>query len=357
MVHTWATLLGVGLAVDVVHARWGFRAHETTAAIAEKYLNAQAQEAVNFLLGSGGLVGASTWADGVRGNPRYSPWSDNLHFFNAPDWACNYNHTRDCASQQCVTGAIEDLYALSNANLIQGQTMSKEEALKFLVHFVQDVYQPMHGGFISDRGGNDVTNINFNGGIWNLHSLWDSGLINKRVADDFNNDYSKYINYLINSSSPPSGELTNPRVYAQETAALACEEAYVDEDGNEIKAGDTISTAYYSAAIQIVEQRLVHAGEELAAILNHNLRLDGEEPEPGEPDLCLSRGCGDLDFSFECQCNDQCEKYDNCCSDYSDLCETCESRGCDSYSPSATCQCNSGCVNFDDCCPDYTDIC
>jgi hypothetical protein len=72
--------------VVTTEAFWGFRGHEATAVIAEYFLNAEAREASEFLLGGpGGLVRESTWADGYRNDPVYG-WTGALHYFNTPDW-------------------------------------------------------------------------------------------------------------------------------------------------------------------------------------------------------------------------------------------------------------------------------
>lgn len=304
--------------VVTTEAYWGFRGHEATGFIAEFFLNEQAREASEFLLGGpGGLVRESTWADGYRNDPVYG-WTGALHYFNTPDWACGYNHTRDCSGNECATGAVEDLALLQDTNLMQGRSIPKVDALKFLIHYVQDVHQPMHGAFASDLGGNRVANLQFNGGVWNLHSLWDTGMLIKRVSDDFGGSYDNYASYLLNQAQPPNS-MQSPRDYSDDTARLACEFAYTDVDGSIIREGDTISTAYYERGIPIVEQRLIASGEQLAAVLNANLRLSGNE-QPPSSDSCAARGCGDFASGANCQCNSSCQNFGDCCPDYFSLC-------------------------------------
>ena len=52
------------------------------------------------------------------------------------------------------------------------------KALKFIVHFLGDAHQPMHVSRVEDREGNDQ--VRFNGLKTNLHSVWDSKLIDKQ---------------------------------------------------------------------------------------------------------------------------------------------------------------------------------
>jgi hypothetical protein len=50
------------------------------------------------------------------------------------------------------------------------------EALKFLVHLVADVHQPLHASDDDDRGGNDIR-VTFLGRQTNLHAVWDWGIL------------------------------------------------------------------------------------------------------------------------------------------------------------------------------------
>ncbi|XP_037535517.1 poly(U)-specific endoribonuclease-A [Nematolebias whitei] len=78
-------------------------------------------------------------------------------------------------------------------------------------------------------------------------------------------------------------------------------------------------------------------------------------------DSCAGR-CGfGTDSNFSCQCNPACEKYKDCCSDYSELCKTeamsCKSRCGENYNSQNKCHCNTKCPQFNNCCSDYTDLC
>jgi S1/P1 Nuclease/Phage integrase family len=63
------------------------------------------------------------------------------------------------------------------------------EALKFVVHFVGDIHQPLHATNRTDsytgkddQGGN-LVNVTFFGADTNLHAVWDTGLIMHTVYD------------------------------------------------------------------------------------------------------------------------------------------------------------------------------
>lgn len=67
------------------------------------------------------------------------PWSGPLHFINTPDWLCNFAVNRDCPTNQCVHGAIQNYSARANDNRLPEQ--QHIEAIKFLTHFVGDIHQ------------------------------------------------------------------------------------------------------------------------------------------------------------------------------------------------------------------------
>jgi len=87
-------------------------------------------------------------------------------------------------------------------------------------------------------------------------------------------------------------------------------------------------------------------------------------PRPSSTTIasCASYGCVGYVPSHDCQCNSECTRFNNCCSDYSDLCSSstgpsCAFYGCVGYEPAHECQCNSKCVDFNNCCSDYSGLC
>lgn len=114
------------------------------ATLAELNLTASAAAAVKNLVGSGGLVDASTWADAVRSQPAYS-WSAALHYVNPqhnPPSKCSWDYERDCVNDFCVVSAVFNFTDQLAGNK---PSPSKTDALRFLTHFVQDMHNPMHG--------------------------------------------------------------------------------------------------------------------------------------------------------------------------------------------------------------------
>jgi hypothetical protein len=134
------------------------------------------------------------------------------------------------------------------------------EALKFLVHFVGDVHQPMHaiGGA---AGGNGIAVTEFGSNqcgrhACNLHGAWDSGLIEHTGMG--RDSYFAHLEKLISDEHlTRSG---SPEDWANESHADA-QSAWVAD-------GAQIDENYYQKEIRVVDQRLALAGLRLAAVLN-----------------------------------------------------------------------------------------
>jgi nuclease S1 len=140
----------------------------------------------------------------------------------------------------------------------------------FLIHFVGDIHQPLHLGRASDRGGNSIT-VTFNRKKTNLHSLWDSGLINYTKLDR-----GKYLKGLIGLARKMEPGSLDPVEWATGSLKLAYSNAYlIPKDG---KLGD----AYYGRNISVVNQQLAIAGVRLAAVLND--LFDQAEPAATQPE-------------------------------------------------------------------------
>lgn len=166
-------MIAAGLVGFVQPVRaWGADAHRIVAEQAERLLTPRASREVKRLLAvePGATLGSiASWADQVR-----TLTDARWHYVNLPRLSgCRYEESWSCIDGHCVVAAIE------RHSSILGSLASDEEqlrALKFLVHLVADVHQPLHAGHAEDRGGN-LHQLQAFGRGTNLHALWDSGLV------------------------------------------------------------------------------------------------------------------------------------------------------------------------------------
>lgn len=164
--------LAVLLTAPIPAHAWRKAGHRVVATLATTLLTAEAQAQVTSLLDPGvTLADISSWADGIRpSRPTTGPW----HYVNIPRGAPGYNAQRDC-SRGCAVSAIEQFLRLLQ-DPAKGRAI-RQEALKWVVHFVADLHQPLHT-IAEYRGGNDVI-LQFFGRQTNLHRLWDVDLIDR----------------------------------------------------------------------------------------------------------------------------------------------------------------------------------
>lgn len=111
---------------------------------------------------------ASTWADEIRRDrPETAPW----HYVDIKVTSTGLDRGRNCPGDDCVVAQIEKDLAI-----VRDRTLAppiRAEALRFLIHFVGDLHQPLHAADSHDRGGNEVRVV-LDGELTNLRAVWDT---------------------------------------------------------------------------------------------------------------------------------------------------------------------------------------
>ena len=133
----------------------------------------------------------------------------------------------------------------------------RAEALRFLVHFVVDIHQPLHVGLEEDRGGNSVR-IRYEGAEENLHRFWDT-LAVRAAGISINADSHELVAGIGDASDPAS---LDPAVWAAESQRLRSQ-VYAFR-----RAGEELPAAYVDRATGITRHRLGQAALRLAGTLN-----------------------------------------------------------------------------------------
>lgn len=250
-IANFAVALAMGLAAVGARA-WGTDGHQVVALIAEAQLTPKAKAEIERLLAQEPgqtLESISTWADEHR-NPATAAW----HYVNFPRDTCQYVAERDCPDGKCVVGAIErQLLVLKASDSDERRLL----ALKYIVHFVADVHQPLHAGYVDDRGGNQYQLQAFMRGS-NLHALWDSGIIKS-----MNESPAAMAARLGRSSSSNTNIDTSAAFAAQESCQIVGTPGYYPER--------RVGQDYIDRFTPVLEARLALAGRRLARILNRTI--------------------------------------------------------------------------------------
>ena len=180
------------IGVSVILISWGFKGHRAIATIAQKHLTSNTAYVVSAYLKGESMADVATWADENRNNTT-APW----HFLNLPLGLTHEQFVKFVSESDnnVYTAILKAEATLKDKSLSADQ---KNEALKYLIHLVGDAHQPMHISRKEDKGGNTIQ-VRFDDKGTNLHSLWDSKLIDhevgilRRVTMSFRGKRSMYL--------------------------------------------------------------------------------------------------------------------------------------------------------------------
>lgn len=228
---------------------FGVLGHRLAERVADSLLCPDAIAVVGQLSGSASLVGLGAWADRVRYEPAWehtAPW----HYINVAD--DESVAAVSAATSNHVIWAIEQFVdeLADTGNAIERRT----DALRFVVHFIVDVHQPLHVGRAGDRGGNGIELV-VDGSTTNLHRLWDTGVL----ASARRGEAQLSAAVAAHVRSQDEWLSSAPLDWAEESRALR-ERVYAFER--------PISLQYLRDARVVVERRLAQAGVRLADTLN-----------------------------------------------------------------------------------------
>lgn len=253
---------------------WGAKGHAVVAELAERGLSPNVAQQVRQLNFSSPLRNIASLPDDWRGdetNGLRQGDTGALHYSNIPNDQATFDRARDCKDDQCVVAAIEKYAAILKDKKLDRD--KRREALVYLVHFVGDLHQPMHaagglvrdektGQMVPDRGGNSVK-IRFLGIETNLHSAWDSVLIDWGPAN-----VDDYVDHLLTYEmrGRPVEELQRGSVvdWINESHYAAVHDAYAIGNG-------TLGGEYAQKNIGIVYERLLRGGLRLRRMLEEAL--------------------------------------------------------------------------------------
>ncbi|MFH1038757.1 MAG: S1/P1 nuclease [PVC group bacterium] len=258
-------LLALFLSLPSRAAAWGGWHHELIAEIAEENLTPAARAEIKNILGPGGrLAAAANWADEVR---PLRHWTAPWHYINYPLELDEPEYDIMNTPEGNVVWAIEKQIALLKDPAVRA--IKREEALKFLVHFMGDLHQPLHCGMGEDRGGNDVA-VTWRGSVTNLHKCWDIHLYRGEGE-------SPAVGAVLLEAEITPGERAKimsgrPYDWMVESHLLARRVCYSrlgpPHDVSRWRPLPELEGPYARAARTVIKRRLVEAGLRLAMVLN-----------------------------------------------------------------------------------------
>jgi hypothetical protein len=292
---------------------WGCKGHQTVALIAEKHLTPEARQMVQKLLGDNPvdpklrrwcgnattdlMADASTWPDDVRNERKNGPW----HYIDIPRGKHKGALDEFCGAEGCVTRAIEEQRAILKDK--SADPLKRAEAIRYLIHFVGDMHQPLHAITNADNGGNCVAvkylrhepllnalHPEREDYSPNLHQIWDTEIVERDMEISNPSRYADELDEKFHAESTTweaAGiHVDNWASESHERAETAVYNAFPEkidiEPDMKLKSCAennhmgkrmfdkhlAVGEAYQNTAAKTVETSIAEAGVRLAMILN-----------------------------------------------------------------------------------------
>ena len=292
-VRTLVILLTCWLIRPFSAAAWWETGHEAIARLAAARLTPAARTRVAQILQvpdtpdavADALAEASIWADHVKGENKTGPW----HYIDLTLEDRKTDIAERCENDNCATARIRLFAAqLSAKTTPQDSHWSDLDALRFVVHFVGDIHQPLHAISDADQGGNCERLDPPVRQAKNVHALWDGEIVNsigegdKRLAEDLDRQIGK-----LSAARQQTLAAGNAEDWAWESHVLAqkvvykrlhipkepiqfpahCSEAPAELTDHPWR----IPSGYVKAMQPVVRIQLEKAGLRLARLLNESL--------------------------------------------------------------------------------------
>ncbi|PNY28631.1 Nuclease P1 [Tolypocladium capitatum] len=264
---------------------WGVLGHATVAYIAQHYLTSEAaswSKRAQGILGDSSdsyLASIASWADQYRATAG-GKWTAPFHFIDAednPPSSCNLDYERDCGNSGCSISAVANY----TQRVTDGRLADDEvaDALKFIVHFIGDLTQPLHDEAY-ELGGNHIK-VTFDDHSDNLHADWDTYMPEKLIGGHTTNHAQTWSKTLIKDITSGSYKsqaaswiegddvgdaIATATRWATDANALVC--TFVMPNGpDDLKSGD-LYPDYYNSVISTIELQIAKAGYRLGNWLN-----------------------------------------------------------------------------------------
>lgn len=287
------TLLACSLSFLPFVRSWGGVGHRVIANIANIYINEDASRKIEKYLHAmnvSSMVEIANWADEFS-NEEGNDWSKPCHFIDCKNGtAPEIGWIKNCNTKCCASDAIKNYTSIMltpseatkwykpNQHPNIGPKQLSQDALKFIIHYIGDIHQPLHVAYSDDRGGN-LVECTFDGESYTLHKIWDFALINywqistnhcDQKDPDWNecDDWKALSEYVIKTQLTGKEGIKNIEKWRNTKNDLkwALEtHSYVDACYD--YASTDLRADYYYRHIDVVIKQLAKAGVRLAQYL------------------------------------------------------------------------------------------
>lgn len=235
---------------------WGPHGHRIVAKIAENNLSFNARKEVAKILGpEEDMAMASTWADFIKSDFNRSktfPW----HYVSIDDPKKGYEGSPKSPFKDIIWAIDHFQKQLKDKKL---DIETRREALRFLIHFVGDIHQPLHVGYTNDKGGNTIE-MKWFGVNTNLHEIWDEKIIELQKLS-----YTEYVAFIARSPKDIIKTWKTKDVLTWANESMELRPLVYDIPKKQEKYWEY---QYSYKTLKVLNERLEKAGHRLALILN-----------------------------------------------------------------------------------------
>jgi len=273
-------------------AAWWEYGHETTAEVAMKLVKPRTKQSILWLLkqqrqletptcAARTIEEVSVWPDCIKTLGDRFSYAYAWHFQDV-DICKQFDLKEPCAGGNCVSAQI----ARAQRMIADRELPARDRliALAFLVHFVGDLHQPLHGAeHDGDQGGNKVKASYGAIPRTNLHSIWDGLLADRAISSPPPGAAG-----LLSGVSPEQrteiakGSLAD---WSRESWELARTQVYgsliADPCATPAPSKVAMDEAKIEQLIPVLRLQVAKGGIRLARLLDE--ALDGNHPEIAHP--------------------------------------------------------------------------
>lgn len=259
---------------------WGATGHRSIGLIAQQHMTPAALKRAEQILEGHNLAYISTWADEIRSDPKKYGDTFNWHFTTWQDEVELHNANLENKSTGFLLSKVSQQTAVLND--AKSTQTEKAIALRFLVHLIGDLHQPLHVGGSNDQGGN-ACKVTWHNKATNLHTVWDSSMLEEtklsytELAEFASQDrtkqqVAKWQTGNINTWSAESKALRRKLYPAEVQAPLSPVTflTYCQKDASP-DAMPKLGYEYSYVFLPLAQERIFQAGVRLAKILNESL--------------------------------------------------------------------------------------
>jgi len=269
-------------------------------------LSASARAAIVKILGNDDLASIASWADNIKPGKDLSstpegqaitkefPKNDTWHYINMPIGVTKRSEVLQFRKQDDVVGAIRLMISTLEKHEKPNTALTHAVALKWLVHLVADIHNPMHGAtlfykadkdgklsIVTDpakvqdayhgEGGNEIRL-----GDWKLHAYWDAPMVDVVLPGAGAPGLTSFLakqcpTSTIGAIDPDS----RPELDWAVESAKAARQTYVGIvargmflDGQRVKVTAEMASNYSQIHRDLSEKQMVSAAKHLAGLLN-----------------------------------------------------------------------------------------